>query len=193
MKRSYQLILRTGHSTTGIQFCCSVLVSQSDPVIQFGECRSLHQTQRKEGVVLPLAPPPPILRGSQNLVWKGKKVQNNDFGRKRFSPFPSKMSSESVPFSLLLGHSPGPFYLPQRRLSENTNLVLSHPCLKFFNGSLRHDWTRSKASSRTIHGPANSGRGSLSSFSSCLPSAPALQRVSGFAFILLSLHTLTSA
>lgn len=34
---------------TGSQFCCSVLVSQSDPIIQLCECISPHRTQRKEG------------------------------------------------------------------------------------------------------------------------------------------------
>lgn len=40
-----------------------------------------------------------------------------------------------------------------------------------------HDWIRSKVSSRTIHGPENSGRGSLSSSP---PASPLLQPCSGF-------------
>lgn len=53
------------------------VVSQSDPVIQLCECRSLHQRQRKEGE----APPP---QGTWSL---GRKVQNNHLGRTKFCPF----------------------------------------------------------------------------------------------------------
>lgn len=88
------------------------------------------------------------------------------------------MFPESIPFSLPLGHSPGSFCLPQRRLSK-TQIWSCHTLLKILQWlPFAHDWIKSKLSSRTIHGLANSGLKRPVQFLLRLP--PLLQPCRGF-------------
>lgn len=111
LKRSHQLILRAGpshHWDLVLLLCSCQLIRPCDPALWMQK------------------PVPDTEKGGSSLsypgdigAWlEGKKTQNNDRGKKNPVYFSSKMSPESILFSLPLGHNPGPFYLPPRRLSK---------------------------------------------------------------------------
>lgn len=86
LKRGHQLILRAGlpHHWDPVLLLCSC--QSISPVILLCKCESLHQAQRKEGGAL-------HPQGSSEPGQKGKKVQNNDLGRRKSCPF----SLQNVP------------------------------------------------------------------------------------------------
>lgn len=151
LTRSHQLTLRAGPS------------HHWDPVLLLCSCQLIRPCDPAPWMQKPV---PDTEQGGSSLsypgdigAWlEGQKAQNNDLGGKKvLSIFPPKCPqnpfSSLCPLATVLVHSTSPREGFLKHKSGPVTLLLK--ILQWL--PFAHDWIKSKLSSRTIHGLANSG------------------------------------